>query len=237
MAASKKMYEDMQEGQKALEAKAAMVQSELNKETDGDNVHTALLTIQLGLKAPKTEFNSFAKFNYRTAGAILEAVKPFLDATGCTLLVDDNLELIGSRYYVHSCVTLYHIKTGEAISSNGYAREAENEKGKMDAQMTGGASTFAKKYALANLFALDDSQEDPDHTSGQQPVKKNQLSVTPAVLFEAFDQNRVTDCVIALQAARDTAELNYIRNEYGDVRLAPAVQQAGKEAMKRINNK
>jgi len=215
MGASKRMKEQMDAD---FDDKVALAQVYLTKADNGDSVQSSLLAIQLGLKAPKDNVNNFAHFNYRTAGQILEKVKPFLAETGCILCVDDNLILIGDRYYVRSTVTLHHIATGGEIVSNGYAREGLTEKGKMDSQMTGSASTFAKKYALCNLFCIDDSAEDPDVTSGQ----------------EMQGPDRAQQAIMALNSARSADEVNNIKMYFSDVMSLPQVQQAGMNAKQRI---
>lgn len=201
---------------KTIEETAAEMQSAITKGENGDSVQSALLAIQLGLKAPKDMVNNFAHFNYRTAGQILERVKPFLAETGCVLMVDDELVNIGDRFYVHSAVTLHHIASGEEIVCNAYAREGLTEKGKMDAQMTGSASTFAKKYALCNLFAIDDSAEDPDITSGQP------------------SGDRVQQAVMALGSAQNRNEVETIKSYFADVMGNAQVIEAGKQAKTRL---
>lgn len=204
-----------------FEEAAAMVQAAITKTDNGDNVHSALLAIQLRLKAPKNQVNNFAHFNYRTAGQILEAVKPILAETGCTLTLDDEVVLIGDRYYVHTTATLHHIATGFEVKNNGWAREAANEKGKMDPQMTGGASTFAKKYALGNLFCIDDSADDPDATSGQTAAP--------------MQTDRVQQAINALNTAQTADEVAQIKTYFFDVLNLPQVIEAGKACKQRLN--
>lgn len=209
------------EAEETLEAKAALFQQHLDnkskKPEQQENVHTALLAIQLGLKAPKDNVNNFAHFNYRTAGQILERVKPYLADLGCTLTIDDDIVNLGERYYVHCKVTLHHIASNTAVTNNGWAREALMEKGKMEPQMTGGASTFAKKYALGNLFAIDDSADDPDITAGSNN-----------------GTDRVAEAVIALNNARTPEDVNQAKAYYADVMSDTHVQQAGMAAKQRI---
>lgn len=117
--------------------------------------------IQQQLKAPKGDYNKFGGYAYRTASSILEAVKPLLGE--CVLLLDDEVVEIGSRYYVRATATL---KDGDASESvTAYAREAADKKGMDEAQITGAASSYARKYALCGLFAIDDSEDDPDATN------------------------------------------------------------------------
>jgi len=119
-----------------------------------------LLTIQQELKAPKSQYNKFGKYNYRNLEDILEAVKPLLKARECTLVLSDLIENIGSKNYVKATAKLYDTKDGKEIASNtAYAREAESQKGMNDSQLTGSTSSYARKYALNGLFAIDDNKD------------------------------------------------------------------------------
>ena len=122
----------------------------------------SLSAIQNELKVPKTEYNSFGKYNYRTAEGILEAVKPLLQKYGMYLLLTDEIIEKGNRYYIESTTRLYHEKDLVAFAK-GFAREEETKKGMDAAQITGSASSYARKYALCGLFAIADS-DDPDKT-------------------------------------------------------------------------
>lgn len=118
-----------------------------------------LIKIQSELKAPKGQFNKFGNYKYRSAEDILEAVKPLLKATDSSLTLSDEIVLIGERYYIKATATLKH---GDEIASvSAYAREEENKKGMDGAQITGTASSYARKYALNGLFCIDDAK-DPD---------------------------------------------------------------------------
>ena len=125
--------------------------------------------IQQTLKSPKDSRNEFGKYNYRTCSAILEAVKPLLGAA--TLIVSDELVLIGERYYIKATATYTNKDEGEAFSATAYAREPLDKRGMDEAQITGASSTYARKAALSGLFAIDDSSNDPDatNTHGQAP--------------------------------------------------------------------
>lgn len=117
-----------------------------------------LISIQSELKAPKGQYNSFGKYNYRSAEDILEAVKPLLKKHNCILTLSDALENIGSRYYVKATATLTE-ESGESISITAYAREEETKKGMDGSQITGTASSYARKYALNGLFLIDDTKD------------------------------------------------------------------------------
>lgn len=119
--------------------------------------------IQQTLKSPKDSRNEFGKYNYRTCSAILEAVKPLLGPA--TLIVSDELVLIGERYYIKATATYTNKDEGETFTATAYAREPLDKRGMDEAQITGASSTYARKAALSGLFAIDDSSNDPDATN------------------------------------------------------------------------
>lgn len=131
-------------------------------------IHKALREVQLALKVPKSQTNDFGHYKYRNCEDILEALKPLLDKNGLTLMISDKLENIGDRYYVKAIAA---VTDGEAtISVDAYAREEETKKGMDAAQITGSASSYARKYALNGLFNIDDtkdadSQDNTKHVS------------------------------------------------------------------------
>jgi hypothetical protein len=122
-----------------------------------------LVKIQAELKAPKGQFNAFGKYKYRNAEDIIEAVKPILCKYGTALVITDEVVQVGDRIYVQATATLLD-DTDNIISSKGWAREEEVKKGMDAAQITGSASSYARKYALNGLFAIDDTK-DADSTN------------------------------------------------------------------------
>lgn len=122
-----------------------------------DTSMAALMRIQQKLKAPKSQRNSFGNYNYRSCEDILEAVKPLLEQEDATLLLSDELVQVGDRYYVKATAQFVH---GEnTIETTAFAREAEVKKGMDDSQITGTASSYARKYALNGLFLIDDTKD------------------------------------------------------------------------------
>lgn len=149
-----------------------------------------LRSIQTELNAPKTQYNAFGKYSYRSCEDILAAVKPLLAAYNCTLTLTDDIELIGDRFYVRATATLTN-DTGDTASTTAYAREDEVKKGMDGAQITGAASSYARKYALNGLLCTDDVK-DPDATNkGDASPRKAQAPeappTPPADLDEAVD--------------------------------------------------
>ena len=118
-----------------------------------------LLAIQTSLKAPKNQFNSFGKYNYRSCEDILEALKPILDLNDTTLIISDEIKCINSIIYVEAAVTLKCIDTNEEVTVRAQAGIDPNRKGMDIAQCFGASSSYARKYALAALFLLDDTKD------------------------------------------------------------------------------
>ena len=113
--------------------------------------------IQSELKAPKSQYNSFAKYNYRSCEDILEAVKPILTKYKVSLTISDEVVLVGDRFYIKATASLSN--GNQAITSYGFAREPEQKKGLDESQITGMASSYARKYALNGLFCIDDTKD------------------------------------------------------------------------------
>lgn len=139
------------------------------------SIFVTLQSIQQSLVAPKGQYNSFGKYNYRSAEDILEALKPILNEHDAVLILQDGIVQIGDRYYVEATATLYAV--GETIGTTAYAREDDSKKGMDGSQVTGAASSYARKYALNGLFMIDDNK-DPDtdeyHNQNNQGSSKQQ---------------------------------------------------------------
>ena len=130
------------------------------------NIHQKLQGIQSSLKAPKGQTNKFGGYRYRSAEDILTSVKPLLAEWACTLVITDEMVEVGGRVYVKSTAVIASTddSSDSSIHVNAYAREAETKKGMDDAQITGSASSYARKYALNGLLCIDDTR-DPDSTN------------------------------------------------------------------------
>lgn len=127
-----------------------------------------LSEVQAKLKAPKNQKNSFGNYNYRSCEDILEAVKPLLKENSLVLTLCDSVEIIGARIYVKATARLQNAD-GELIENSAFARESESKKGMDDSQITGTASSYARKYALNGMFLIDDTKDaDTDEHSRQQ---------------------------------------------------------------------
>lgn len=136
----------------------------------------SMATIQASLKAPKGQTNKFGGYKYRSCEDILEAVKPHLNSHGLILTISDEIVDVGGRVYVKA-TAIVHNKEGQAVQTNGYAREEEVKKGMDSSQITGSASSYARKYALNGLFCIDDTKDsdatnDHGRTAPKPAVKK-----------------------------------------------------------------
>ena len=130
------------------------------------SVYEKLLKIQGSLKAPKGQYNGFGKYKYRSCEDILEALKPLLVENKAVVTINDSLVQVGERYYVQAVATLTDVEDGKQVSVMAYAREALSKKGMDESQVTGATSSYARKYALNGLFAIDDNK-DMDYMQGQ----------------------------------------------------------------------
>ena len=137
-------------------------------------IYEKLAAIQAELHSPKSEYNAFGKYSYRTAEAILEAVKPFLKAQGCVLNCSDELLLIGDRYYIKATATIVAVEDGSSVSTTAWAREELDKKGMDQSQVTGASSSYARKYALNGLLAIDNTPDSDATNVGDGTATKDQ---------------------------------------------------------------
>ena len=131
-----------------------------------------LQKIQFEMKAPKNLYNKFGNYKYRNAEGILEAFKPFEDKYKVALTISDELVMVGDRYYIKAEVTLYDTENEASIMNTALAREAFEKKGMDDSQITGTASSYARKYALNGLFLLDDTKDADTDEFHEETTKK-----------------------------------------------------------------
>lgn len=138
------------------------------------NLREKLNKIQVELKAPKGQYNSFGKYKYRSCEDILEGVKPLMDKYGVVLLIADDVIAVSDRIYIKAIVTLQDTESEQKITVSALAREAVNKKGMDEAQITGATSSYARKYALNGMFAIDDTKDADTHepATGQQPKQQ-----------------------------------------------------------------
>lgn len=148
----------------------------IEKITDSQVVLTQKVgDIQHKLKAPKGQYNSFGKYNYRSCEDILEGVKPLLKEHNLALLIDDEIVQIGDRYYVKATAKITDGR--EIVSATAYAREPDTKKGMDESQITGATSSYARKYALNALLCIDDTKDADTMDNSKKPVQQTQETV------------------------------------------------------------
>jgi len=157
-----------------------------------------LVKIQSELKANKDLFNSFGGYGYRSAESILEAVKPLLKETSCTIIISDDIVMVGDRIYVKATATIKNEK-GDTENSVSFAREAASKKGMDESQVTGAASSYARKYALCGLLAIDDRRDsDATNNGGHNPIDDNKLKSEFAAVQKKIDGCKFKEDLIKL---------------------------------------
>lgn len=182
------------------------------------NFNFTLQSIQQELKAPKGQFNSFGKYKYRSCEDILEAVKPLLSKYQCSLVISDDIVMVGNRIYVKAVATL---SNGEcSISTSAFAREEEEKKGADASQVTGAASSYARKYALNGLFCIDDTKDSNTTNVGQQPSENTERD-------KAIKEAR---------AAKTIKELEAVWNKYPTLKTDKAFKLAINEFKKKFQS-
>lgn len=155
------------------------------------NIYGKLTALQNKLKAPKGQYNSFGKYAYRNAEDILESVKPLLAEFGLAMFISDSIEVYDTRTYVKATVTLVNIdKPDEIIINSAFAREEEEKKGMDGSQITGASSSYARKYAMNAMFAIDDTKDsDTTNTHGKDDAKSGTVKkeLTRTEMIDVFN--------------------------------------------------
>jgi hypothetical protein len=146
------------------------------------NIYEKLSKIQIELKAPKGQYNSFGKYKYRSCEDIQESIKPLLSENKCVLVISDILVQVGDRYYIQATAIFIDTETTERIENTAFAREEETKKGMDGSQITGATSSYARKYALNGLFCIDDTKDsDSTNTHDKEPTAPNFNTITTAM--------------------------------------------------------
>ena len=185
-----------------------------------------LISIQSELKAPKSQYNKFGGYKYRKAEDILEAVKPLLAKQKCTLIITDDVVLIGNRIYVKATATIKNEK-GECETTTGWAREEETKKGMDGSQITGASSSYARKYALNGLFAIDDNA-DSDTTNDGQHQASHQQAQTQAqqTATPQYHTNDLNEGLAFLSRCVNKDNLVWVVQTYKPLTASPQFMQA-----------
>lgn len=124
-----------------------------------NNIYSRLQAVQMELKAPKDQYNNFGKYSYRSCEDILEAVKPLCEKQGLLLSLTDEIVEMGGRNYIKAIARVIEMDTGKEFFTTAFAREDELKKGMDGSQISGCASSYARKYALNGLFCIDDTKD------------------------------------------------------------------------------
>jgi hypothetical protein len=161
------------------------------------SIYEKLSVIQQELIAPKNQYNSFGKYNYRSCEDILEGLKPCLKEVKAAVTVSDEIIHIGDRYYIKATATLHDAESNQSVSNTAYAREDEGKKGMDVSQVTGATSSYARKYALNGLFCIDDvkdadtrdnrQKEAEEQKKAEEEQKKIENSVISEVKAKALE--------------------------------------------------
>ena len=189
-----------------------------------------LISIQSELKAPKSQYNKFGGYKYRKAEDILEAVKPLLAKQKCTLIITDDVVLIGNRIYVKATATIKNEK-GECETTTGWAREEETKKGMDGSQITGASSSYARKYALNGLFAIDDNADsdttnDGQHQASQQQAQTQAAQSVQQTATPQYHTNDLNEGLAFLSRCVNKDNLVWVVQTYKPLTASPQFMQA-----------
>ena len=173
-----------------------------------DNVRSKLNAVQGKLNAPKSQWNKFGKYSYRNNEDILEGVKPLLEEVGAIILQSDEVKMIGERYYVVATSVFMCCETGETLENTAFAREPIVQSGMAEPQITGSASSYARKYSLNGLLLIDDAKDADSmdnskqvHKQESQDPEKEWLNDITAVV--AYGKSQNWNGVVTAQKARE----------------------------------
>ena len=181
------------------------------------NVYEKLIAIQSELKAPKSQYNNFGKYAYRNCEDILEALKPLLKEHKSTIYIADEIVTVLDRFYIKATVTFIDAETGEKIINTAYAREEECKKGMDGSQVTGASSSYARKYALNGMFAIDDTKDSDftnttvkgDNSALSEAQIKRLLAIASKVNISADDVKIVVAKSFGVQDLRKMNKQQY----------------------------
>ena len=181
------------------------------------NVYEKLIAIQSELKAPKSQYNNFGKYAYRNCEDILEALKPILKEHKSTIYISDEIVTVLERFYIKATVTFIDAETGEKITNTAYAREEESKKGMDGSQVTGASSSYARKYALNGMFAIDDTKDSDftnttvkgDNSALSEAQIKRLLAIASKVNISADDVKVVVAKKFGVQDLRKMNKQQY----------------------------
>lgn len=181
-------------------------------------IREKLTIIQTQLKAPKSQYNNFGKYKYRSLEDIMEALKPLLKEVGACLVVEDDVKIVADRVYIVAKATLMDADSDAVISAQALARESLSKKGMDESQITGTASSYARKYCLNGLFAIDDTKDadSMDNSQENRPTASKATNDDKARLWAEFKsacQTQEIDAVEFLEfTGTDMSDKNKVHN-------------------------
>ena len=184
------------------------------------NIYQKLMEVQQELKAPKTQKNTFGNYYYRSCEDIIEAVKPLLSQKGLVLNISDSVEMVGERIYIKATVRVVNIEDGQVIENTALAREELTKKGMDASQITGTASSYARKYALNGMFAIDDTKDaDSLNTHGKEVesgISEKQLKRLYAIAgSKGYNDRVVNKAILRDYALTEPMKMN--KTQYDDI--------------------
>ena len=193
-----------------------------------------LVTIQRELKAPKKQVNKFGNYKYRSCEDILEAAKPLVTRENCALVIADDIIQIGDRYYVKATATITDNEDNSSISVSAFAREPEDKKGSDASQVTGAASSYARKYCLNGLFLIDDTKDaDVTNTKKTAAPKVEESEELKTLKKQIVDKctelgGSKNEGVMALVKDKAYGNPNSIKTEEAAKKYLEALEKIGK---------
>lgn len=204
------------------------------------NVYEKLMNIQNELKAPKSQYNEFGKYHYRSCEDILESLKPVLAKHQAAVTISDEIVLIGDRYYVKATAALIDIEKGDKVEVSAYAREDVQKKGMDVSQLTGSTSSYARKYALNGLFAIDDTKDsDATNKHGQEKKKNTQKQADESKKdINSLATDKQIKAIYALLKNKNYSEeslKNYINNAYNKDSVTELTKQEASDVIQILN--
>lgn len=195
------------------------------------SIHSKLMEIQNKLKAPKNQYNSFGKYKYRSCEDILEGVKPLLKETGCTLILSDEVIAVADRIYIKATATLTDAETNESVSNSAMARESLDKKGMDDSQITGTASSYARKYALNGMFCIDDTKDaDTDEYTASNNRQNSKSKPTPLTT----KSKEALNTAIAEYVKASGTNINAVMKSLGEVTGKTSKEYTEEDAKKAL---
>ena len=172
-------------------------------------IYEKLLNIQTTLKAPKGQFNRFGNYKYRNCEDILESLKPLLFDNKVVVLINDDIVAVNDRIYIKTTVTLKDTESEEKIETTAFAREEETKKGMDSSQITGSASSYARKYALNAMFAIDDTKDSDTTNQGTNNQEENRNTQSQKKDYKDMtDKEKIVTC---------TKFINTNKNEHNEL--------------------